>query len=433
MKKLVTYLLLIFIINITFLFSPEQKQKGPNALCPHQYLHLNRYMRFPINCDSYIFIGASIKPSYLWKQNFIRQSRPLYIFAGSVSGYLVYFVAYPFRSFIEPYLKNKLSDEYSDKELKKALIYGCFYIGFIIINTIILLVSLILFEKIFRELIPGEKDPVVLLTALFLLVSNQVSKDYFWAAHQQMFNVLSPLLCIYTAFKIAGSSFTFKKIIWLTAGAGLLVLVYGNFLLLLPTIIFCYAYTVRKKTHSVFGIILLVVLFFLPTFTWIFILKLSGINFYSYETDVFRQFVWIYDSLKLGISNLLQQFWENTWAFIQTSGSLIPAIILLLITVLDKKSRRSFPAAKTNPLTSPQVLLFFILIEWLLFLLLLGYYADRLTFSLLPVLLCLFILYAGKGKSPVFVKALCAAVVFSWHVYIMLFNAPHFSEYYFYR
>ena len=433
MRKILAYLLLILLVNVSFLFSPKQKQKGPNALCPHQYIDLNRFMRFPINCDSYVFVGASINPSYLLQKKFVRQSRPLYILTGTVFGYTIYYSLYPFRSLLGPYLKKKFSKEYSEREMKRAFIYGCFYAGYIFINIIILILSFLLFEKITSYFAPLKIDSTVFITLLFLLVSNQICKDYFWAPHQQMFNIFSPLLCMYVAIKLFNHRFLFQNICWITFGAGFMVLLYGNFLLLLPTILYFYYQSIHINRSKFLQILSLILLFFGPTLLWILILKLSGTNFYSYETDVFRQFVWISDSFQSGLNSFLIQFGKNIWAFIQTSGGLLPVIILIVFALVFKRGNRLTTDDKSGKIRRAQATIRFVFLLFALFLLMLGYYADRLTFSLLPILLSFFIFYTKKIHFKRSVKIFIIVLVSTWHIYLMLFNAPHFSDYYFYR
>ena len=141
----------------------------------------------------------------------------------------------------------------------------------------------------------------------------------------------------------------------------------------------------------------------------------------------------MHDSLNVSVNDFFVQFWKNTWAFIQTLGSLIPVGILFLVATLNNSIQKSDPDLKKIKIASNQPVIFFVLIEFLLFLLLLGYYSDRLTFSLLPILLCLLVIHTGKKRLTSFTQLLFIIVALGWHSYIMLWNAPHFSDYYFYR
>src|SRR5690606_12397721 len=90
----------IVLIAISFLFSGNPHKKNPYPLCEINYFEIHGRIGFPVNCDAFGFIGAAISPSYLLKENYNRQSRPLYILAGTAVGYSIYALSYPFHDFI---------------------------------------------------------------------------------------------------------------------------------------------------------------------------------------------------------------------------------------------------------------------------------------------------------------------------------------------
>lgn len=442
MKKCLVYLLIIFITNLCFLFSPEpQNKEMPAGHCKHSYVRLNKYMGFPMSCDAVTFMRSAVDPSYLLQPGFIRQSRPLYVIMGTVVSYFVYYITYPFHNWAEKHLRQILSQDFSDNELKKSTLYLSSYIGFILINATILLISFFLFEKIVKQLSgPWKNGRVLFILFLLMLASNQLTKSFFWTAHQQIFNILTPLLCVYTGIKIVKAGMSPGKILLLSFTGGLLLLVYGNSLLLLTTILFCFVFTAKKnwtsnKIRIVIMSLLMIILFFLPAACWILLLKSRGVDFFSSEITEFRQFVWITDAIRDPGKSFFHELYINSVAFIKTFGSLFFSMGLLFIVSLHKKiffSKIPVPEAGKS-VSSIQTFLFrLIIFEFFLFFWLLGYYADRLTFSIAPLFLCLAALIINQNKIGKNLKWLLIIILLVFHLYTIFFDAPHFSDRFFY-
>ncbi len=378
MKKLLLYLILVAVAGVAFLFSPKPESKGPNAACPQQYISLNKYMGIPVNCDEFTFIGAAIEPDYLLQQNFIRQSRPLYILSGTVAGYGVYYISYPFHKQIEKAVAGKFTAAGGGKN---NVLHACVYAGFILLNIFILLVTLWLFNWLLVYFSGKWKNGKWLLLLLFLaLITNHVTRNYFWVAHQQMLNIMAPLFCLYAAVKVADKK-NWQQLLLFSAAGGMLLLFYGNFLFMLPLIVISYFVnnnlTVKEKA---FHAGLAIVLFFIPLIAWIEILQMRGVEFYSYETTVFRQFVWIKDAWQQG--NVLQTTLKNTIDLATTLFTLLMPALLVVVAYFLKGKKITKNKYWLIGLTAAIIFIF---------LLLLGYYADRITYSLAPLLF----LYAG--------------------------------------
>ena len=202
MKKIGSYTILILIGNIFFLFSPRLDPTTPNTQCVHNYVRLNNYMGFHVNCDAFAFIDNAIHPKKLLQPNSFRQSRPGYIMAGTLTGYSIFFLTSPFHAYIDKALKRKLPPG-SLNGTKKRVLFVSFYTGLVLINLTLLVISLILFEKIILILSGKWKNGRLLfILILTLLSANQLTKYLFWTPHSQMFNILTPLLCIYTGLYI---------------------------------------------------------------------------------------------------------------------------------------------------------------------------------------------------------------------------------------
>jgi len=428
MKKISLYLAIIFITCGSFLFSPcwdAYTIEGERSSC----FALNNQMRVVICADTYNFIWLATEPSQLLKKNTYRQSRPLFVMAGRFVGLGVYYLSYPFHSKIDAFLKNNTSflPQYYDYETNTGTYFFCFYIGFLIINVIILLICLLLFEKIVKAL-SGEWKNGTLLFSLILavLLSHPVTKVFFWSVHQQLFNILTPLLSVYIGILILKKRAGTKKLFLISIGLGLLLLFYGNFLLALPVLVGCYLYAEKKNGTnrgyaSLLYSLLFVILFFLPATIWILYLKSINVTIYNPELVEYRQFIWIVDRLKE--HSFLYFFWRKTLAFLFSTGTLFVPMVLLIIFLLWKKISRQ-DVVYTN--TSENVpglarLVLFVLIETVIFFWLLGYYADRLTSSLAPLLMIIFALMMNRkklGKPAIVFFILVLSGFFFYNIFV---------------
>jgi hypothetical protein len=441
MKRKIIFLLLIFLVAFSFLFSGPPDEKGPNSYCPHQYVRLNALMGVPVNCDEFAFMGAAAHPGYLLQQNFQRQNRPLYVVFGTMTGYSIYYLLYPFHHTIQSLVDKKLSGQFSNEEKQKAILYGSIYIAYIILNFVILFFSILLFEKSIKMISGNWKNSKWLLYAfVIMLISNQVTKSFFWTVHQQMFTIFTPVACIYTGFFIQKNKTGIKSLSLLSLIPGLLLLVYGNFILLLPVILFAYFLNVRKEDNfSIFlflkNTILITAIFASPTLLWIALLKLNGTPYYNHEVSTFRHFVWITDSVNISAGHFFSAFYERMIDFFKTWGCMLwSSLLLTTIVVL----RGTIPKNSVNEREQPieinaMTLLIFLFLLFGAFLLLIGSYADRMTFSLAPILVFAASLLANKKSVSTKLQTGLIILIILIHFYTVFFNAPHFSEAFFYQ
>ncbi|MES1219657.1 MAG: hypothetical protein ABUT20_29425, partial [Bacteroidota bacterium] len=409
---------------------------GPNSYCPHQYVRLNKYMGVPVNCDEFVFIGAAVRPAFLIEQGFQRQNRPGYIILGSVIGYSIYYILTPLHTSIKTFAQKKLSSQFSPKELDKAVLYGSVYSGFIIINIAILFFSMLLFEKSLIMFSSSWKNKEWLLwLCLVMLISNQVTKTFFWTAHQQMFTIFTPIACIYASIIIQRSQSFKKTSLIIAAISGLLLFVYGNFILLLPIIIFNYFICIKnvRKIFTVSSLIsatLITSIFLMPTLCWIGYLKSIGISYYNHEIVQFRHFVWMSDSMQISMGHFLNTFYNNTLEFLKTSGCLLLAFLFLIATVLCRLQFRNDINRGKEKITNLKIgyVLFPSFLLFAIFLWLIGSYADRLTFSLAPLILFVGVVNLNKTNLTLKTQYAIALLILMIHIYTVFFNAPHFSE-----
>lgn len=441
MKKVFIYIFIILIGNISFLFTPWQTKYSPLIPCRPNIIVIDRYIAMPINCDAPSFVGAAINPSYITKENYSRQSRPGYIFLGVVTGYFVYYISYPFHSKIQSLVSKKIPEPDKSKAADKGVYWFSFYSGFIFLNFVILLVSFFLFDKIV-VMVSGiwKNHQFLWYLLLFLLSANQLTKFFFWTAHTQLFNILAPLLCIYIGLYIKNHTIAFLKYIVISILSGCLLLVYGNFLLLLPTILFSQFYMYYKQTSNqkmllLMRSIILCVCFFLPLAIWAVFLNFKGVSLYSSEITKYRQFIWIADTLKISTTSFINTLLDFTTTFITTLGAIIFPLVILVITKLysyftkpvapDSTSREIEELKKYQKKLTGFSMTTFIVFFWLL-----GFYADRLSFSLVPFLLYYTAVALNNQKKNLLLTCCFTAIILVAHFLLIFFDPTYFGDTY---
>ena len=220
MKKVIRYSILILTVSVSFLFSPSPKSKKDYCGI---YIRLNNSEGFTFNCDAGEFCTNARDPSKVLEDSAARQSRPLYILVASGIGYPIQWVT---EQLSIPLFKNMEPD---------PTMYAGYYIAYIVINFIILLFSLLLFDSIAIHLSDGQISNLMLLVFQLLLTSNEITKTFFWTAHQQFFSMFTPLLTIWLSIIIIQKKYTLADISVFSLLCGILMLMYGNF----PPMFFC--------------------------------------------------------------------------------------------------------------------------------------------------------------------------------------------------
>ncbi len=430
MKKIFIYFIIVLATTISFLFAPKPtSNKGPDSLCPVNYIKLNKYMGFSMNCDAIEYMGGSVAPGYLFNDKYSRQSRPLYLLSGSLIGYTIYFISSPFHSSI-----NKWAGSWFGNQIPqdKVSLYLSHYAGLIFLNLLILVFSLLFFEKIIDRFTGSWKNGNWFKYSLMLLlISNHITKTFFWTPHQQMFNTLLPLLCIWFFSKYIIKQASLQKQLTLSFLLGLMLLFYGSFLLILPILIFTIFYKtkfIEKKnlSESLKPALFNSIVFILPLLSWILILKISGIDFYSHETAYFREFLWIADAINDPKRNFFNEVLVNFSIYIKTIGIVIFPIIFLMLSYFisqNKNANAQLPYLKT---------FVFSLILLFVFFFFLGYYTDRLTYSLCPLFITYSAILLNRHKLRKLKRISIIIIILSWHIFILLNEMPHFSDRFYY-
>ncbi|MBZ5859148.1 hypothetical protein [Flavihumibacter profundi] len=432
-------MIIILLANVSFLFSPREFPADAIHKWGDFYIRLNQKMGVRVNGDAFAFVSLAIKPSILTEKNQLRQSRPGYIFAGNLLGSVIYGCTYPFRDKLEKFFQARIADKYPTKEKEKIARWFAFYSAFVLLNIVVLVISLSLFDSLVTHFIGPWKVGSIRYLFLFLLVDNPVTKLFFWSPHVQVFNILTPLLLLYAGMQVSKYAGNKLRLFLLCGASGILLLFYGSFLMLCPVLLFGYWNYLRLTNQSyrwqqAFTLFIMTFCFALPVILWIGYLKLHGVPFYSAEVAEYRQFIWIADSLQQSAGDFFSALYTNSILFMQSMGSLlVPAFFLVsailycsinigttsLHTISAKLSRQ---AAQQMAFTFGTCLLFF----WLL-----GYYADRLALSFAPLIYFLAALYLNSSNPGWQFTLFLWILALVWHVLLIFGNPTYFSPGYF--
>jgi hypothetical protein len=383
------------------LFSPQPKTG--ERFCGH-YIKINERIGFTYNCDAGPFCMSAIDPARLLEKNAVRQPRPLYIVAAAIIGRPIQWLINQFHI---PVL-HKVGD-------KRAFIYAGYYAAYVLLNYLLLLSSLFLFDKIIHTITDDQMNQRIFFAFLVVLVSNEVTKLFFWTAHQQFFSLFTPLLTVYCVIRIQQKRLTINKLQPLSALCGVSMLVYGNFLPMYGYLLLS-SYLVDRKLH-VPHLIACIMTFLLPTLAWISICVLVTGSYYNIEIELYRQLVWIIDSLKISFGHFLETFYGFIIKYLKTFREITVFVLAMIFLSVFSRKAMAEKAATVRGLVLTLTIFF-------LFFLILGYYAERLTFTLYPPILCILAFQVHHIKWLRNDRGILVLLAIIWHLFNLLSYGP---------
>lgn len=402
------YSLLILVATGSFWFSPAPLTD--DEYCG-TYLHLGPHAGFTANCDGFVYMDNARQPALLLEPRAVRQSRPLFILLGTAVGYPVTWAVQGLQAsgLLPARVVQKLPAKYQP-------LLG-FYIGYVLLNYAVLLAALLLFRHLYYRLTAGRGSRWVLASLLVFLVSNQITKAFFWTVHQQMFTFLVPLLLLYVVLQLRESERWRGWLPGLALVGGLLALVYGSFVLALPVLLYgaWLHYRGRPTAGFTLQLITLIGLFLLPSLSWIACLKLRGVTYYNHEAESYGQLLWLRAIWEQPFVDFLQLAGHNLLRFLETLPAIGPFLTLVAGLVVW-----SYKRGCLHHLPTPVIGL---LLVQTAFLVVLGYYKERLTFMLVPLLLLLIALLLAHLPGRQTSAALLAAAL-GWHLWQVLSYGP---------
>ncbi len=364
------------VVNALWLLAPPPLR--PADSCGNYYPIADR-LGFMINCDAIDFVVLARSPGRLLDRGEVRQARPLFVVMGSLAGYPFDLLARWLRPGIKPNMP--------------------YYAGFLAINVLAVAAAVLVFDWLLAS-VGGS----VWLTALLSvpLLCNDVTKAFFWSAHTQMFNMLGPLLAVAVGYGVAT---TRRLEVWrfqlMVLGLGVGLLIYGTFIVLLPAALSAYWFAQRRESSITWRQAVTVAaaagaLFLLPTALWVGVVTLRAGSYYNHEMVQYRQLVWIIDAAGQGLGTFVAVWWEYSSAFARTLMfvDILPFLVVAMAAYLLPKPVRggaSDAGASLLDESRAEALEFVCLATFaslFTFFWALGFYERRLTFSIVPPLLC---------------------------------------------
>lgn len=406
------FAVLILATMVSFLFSPEPISKADYC---GSYIKINKWAGFIRNCDTRFALNPAINPKSLLEPNTIRQSRPLYILLATFLG-----------SALETIL-NPSGFDY-DKE-------SIFYFAFILINFITLYLAIIMYRRILNSF---NIDKFLIITFSVFLICNDTTKAFFWTAHQQIFSIFTPLLIVFIMSRILFSPqmISNKKYLLVSSLSGVLLLLYGNFVLILPCILASFLYKAYlenciKNREILFTAIISITLFLVPTLLWIGLVTVTAGHYYNHEMVAYRQLVWIVDKIQLGIYEFARYIKHYSIKYFKTfSLEILPFAIVSLIflfhSLIGGIKREGWKlVGRFDKYALMLKILFVSSIVIFIFYWILGFYTSRLTFTVVPILICYIALKLNSIINDIpqtenmirIITMICAAFWFIYHVF----------------
>lgn len=358
----------------SLLFSPPMPAGYREDLATSLRLSGTPRLHVTINCDSWEFLRLAQQPSRLLERGSLYQSRPGYAVIG-------FGMAVPFRLLgLDHRLESGRSPDFAPE-----------YAGYILFNGILLLATLYLFV-----VLCGRSSLFALALPLVLLSCNEVTKAFFWTPHMQIFNLFMPIasVAINRWLLTSRPEPSWRSLLGMSALLGVCLLVYGAFIVCMGSALVCLVWGRRNASENrrVPGSALLKaavcgVVFLLPILGWAAFVKWQAGDFYSHEIVAYRQFIWIIQALREGPAAFLDQLtrFSGLFSTVVVKAAWLPLLATGL--VMGVSAARRVPAVAEEKVrhTTAAVLFY----EWVAvpFYALMGFYATRLAWALVPPLL----------------------------------------------
>jgi hypothetical protein len=285
-------------------------------------------LSFGVSCDSDAFISIAREPGSISLEDSFRQGRPLQALVAALGAR----VEDP-RGDCNPCLQDPAGNPYGYEQQPGWLPY-------VVLNFLQLLAAVLLFDRLLRREGSGASLPVLLLAVL--LLANVVTKNFFWSAHTQMWNILVPTICVAACASLVRRperGWRYMGVVGLLLGFG--TLAYGGVIVIVPALIVAMAIGrrlsgTRLSTASFVGpVSALVAGTLVPLVAWIGLILATTGSFYSAETEAYRQWVWMADALdRGGVGELLDETGAMLDAFWTSVRTIIWPPLLLLAGVL---------------------------------------------------------------------------------------------------
>ena len=305
----------IAFVQLASLLSPVNK----NNWCGPTLSFLN-LLHIHVICDSYWYMMDAQTPSRLLEggtsvaaNNSLLQDRPA-----------ITFLAYLLSRLIEFFPGMHKGIAYSGQDGVTVTYQISTYAGFLIINTFVMSLTIVMCISIFRKtIIPDLNKRNILLYCLVSIVFlslNEVTKVYFLMPNSALFNDFIPVYMIWLISKendFLATRFQMKQSLILA----LATLMYPMFLICVP--LWSYLSIRRKRKIGLITSAVSLSFYFL----WpILIVKMGG-HYLNWGSKGFSEFSWIKDAIQAG--NLLPITYQKALSLF-SSLPLVPTLALIV-------------------------------------------------------------------------------------------------------
>lgn len=350
-----------------------------------------------LNCDSPEFMRLANNPAALLEANNTRISRPAMILAASgIAAVIAPLVPKP----------GTLSVAASRADIDPARVssamatMGAAYAAYLLLNLVILCGAFLIMRSLMMKgsSAGAQPDPPAssgLSMALagfgLLLISNDVVKAFAWSPHTQMFNILVPVLCIWTLWMSWKGQLVERWQSFLFAlGIGLGVAAYATFLvclvcMLAPWIVRQWLrgfpdgfWRLALRAAALAGIALL------SSIAWYLFVKITTGGFYVHEAK-FNQVIWMADAWRAGPLTLLSAWLGNALDLVMMALPQLlstAAAVAWTIVMLGRGKKGALPALKAAGLAI--AFCGVVAASFVAFYATVGFIRPRLAFGIVP-------------------------------------------------
>lgn len=312
------------------------------------------------------------------------------------------------------------------------------YAAYILLNVGILLAAFYFMRRICTPWYDAGAAAAVLLVAIaFLLASNDIVKAFVWSPHNQMFNVLVPVLTLYLALR-AGTGALLRRGFAISAGlvTGLGSTAYPVFAIIVPCVAICaLVFALRDKkratwSRSLVNLVILTMLALMPEALWFAFVYLKIGGFYNHEIAHDREAVWMLDVWRQN-PGLLVPLWldKAKRLLVLAAPQAVPLAVVMLAVVavaLTNRSGRTPVAPPLLPLVATALLVSGVI---LVFYASIGFMQPRLAYPLIPPLIVAAAATAlavtrDNGRRRTFLASGCVAIALAAAVFTVVKNGP---------
>ena len=355
---------LLLVVSLGWIVAPPPT--SPEQYCGRR-IEFTSWAGITVNCDSGGFAGLALHPAEILRVGNLRQSRPVFTLMGTVVGWPIAQVVDRVRPGIEP--------------------RAGYFMGYILLNFLFAATAIELFAWLLGAI--GATSAEIWLLSVFL-IANDLTKAFMWTAHSQLFGPLGPLvtLALCTWLTMRPRSVPSLALVGLLLSLG--ILSYGMFFVTVGVLLLADAWDGWKQrrtwTQQAIRAAALAVPALLPVALWPVWVSAQIGSFYSHELVVYRQFVWMADAVHLGADAGLALVVKKATLFAATWTTWELAPITLATAAVLWLAPRSMADDPARTLTRHAWL---VLAVSGVFVGLMGFYATRLTYGLVPPMLIL--------------------------------------------